>query len=108
MAVNALKKGARLSIRVDSYVFESNVHFPTDLNLAWDCARKCIVLSTRLSKAYALTGWGKHINWQRKLKGLYRNGRTICLVNEGERASVVRQRRVALICQFTISSVPAN
>ena len=33
------KKDAGLSVKVDSYAFESNVHFPTDLNLAWDCAR---------------------------------------------------------------------
>jgi hypothetical protein len=67
------KKDAGVSIKVDSYVFESNVHFPTDLNLAWDCARKCTVLSTRLSRANALSGWRKHANWQSKLKGLCRN-----------------------------------
>ncbi len=72
------KKDAGLSIRVDSYVFESNVHFPTDLNLAWDCARKCIVLSTRLSKSYGLSGWRKQAHWQSKLKGLYRNCARAC------------------------------
>lgn len=29
------KKAAGFSIKVDSYAFESNVHFPTDLNLGW-------------------------------------------------------------------------
>ena len=48
------------------------MHFPTDLNLAWDCARKCIELCTRLSQAYELGGWRKHANWCSKLKGLSR------------------------------------
>ena len=54
------KKDAGLSIKVDSYVLESNVHFPTDLNLAWDSARKCIDLSSDLSQRYVLVGWRKH------------------------------------------------
>jgi len=29
-----------LRLKTDSYVVESNVHFPTDHNLLWDCARK--------------------------------------------------------------------
>ncbi len=59
-----------MSIKVDSYAFESNVHFPTDLNLAWDCARKCIDLSARLCKGYDLPGWRKHSNWRSRIKGL--------------------------------------
>ncbi len=66
------KKDAGLSIKVDSYAFESNVHFPTDLSLGWDCARKCIELCTRLSQAYDLAGWRKHVNWRSKIKGLAR------------------------------------
>lgn len=72
------KKDATLAIKVDSYVFESNVHFPTDLNLALDCARKCIVLSTRFSQAYTLSGWRKHTNWQRKIKGFARTCARAC------------------------------
>lgn len=72
------KKDAGLEIKVDSYVFESNVHFPTDLNLALDCARKCIVASAGLSAAYGLAGWRKHAKWQSKLKGLARNCARAC------------------------------
>ena len=66
------KKDAELSIKVDSYAFESNVHFPTDLNLAWDCARKCIELSARLCQSYDLPSWRKHANWCSRIKGLAR------------------------------------
>ncbi len=67
-----IKKKAGLSIKVDSYAFESNVHFPTDLNLAWDCARKCIELSARLCQSYNLPGWRKHANWRSQIKALAR------------------------------------
>ena len=72
------KKDAELSIKVDSYAFESNVHFPTDLNLAWDCARKCIELSARLCKSYDLPGWRKHSNWRSRIKGLARRSARAC------------------------------
>ena len=48
------------------------MHFPTDLNLAFDCARKCIELSARLSQSYNLPGWRKHANWRSTIKGLAR------------------------------------
>lgn len=67
-----------MSIKVDSYAFESNVHFPTDLNLAWDCARKCIELSRRLCHSYALPGWRKHANWRSRIKGQARASARAC------------------------------
>ena len=72
------KKEGGLSIKVDSYVLESNVHFRTDLNLAWDCARKCIDLSSDLSEKYGLGGWRKHANWHSKVKGLARSCARAC------------------------------
>ena len=54
------------------------MHFPTDLNLAWDCARKCIELSARLCKSYDLPGWRKHSNWRSPIKGLARRSARAC------------------------------
>jgi len=64
------KKDEGYEIKIDSYVFETNVHFPTDLNLALDCARKCIVLTSRISESYGVPGWRKSKNWTSRLKGL--------------------------------------
>ena len=36
------KEMAALSVKTDSFVVESNVHFPTDYNLLWDASRKVI------------------------------------------------------------------
>jgi hypothetical protein len=33
-----------LRIKVDTYALETDVHFPTDLNLLWDAGRKCVDL----------------------------------------------------------------
>ena len=67
-----------MSVKVDSYAFESNVHFPTDLNLAWDCARKCIELSAKLCKSYDLPGWRKQANWRSRIKGQARGSARAC------------------------------
>ena len=83
------KKGAELLIKVDSYAFESNVHFPTDLNLAWDCARKCIELSARLCESYDLPGWRKHANWRSRIKGLARRSARACRSGGQDRATRV-------------------
>ena len=36
--------------KADTYVLETNVHFPTDLNLLWDAQRKCLDLAGRLAR----------------------------------------------------------
>jgi transposase, IS5 family len=54
--------------KADSYVLETNVHFPTDLNLLWDAQRKCADLLVPLVQAARLGGWRKCQDWRRKLK----------------------------------------
>jgi hypothetical protein len=66
------KEAEKLEIKVDSYVYETNVHFPSDLSLAQDSARKCIILTTRLAKAHEVTGWRKSKGWLKKIKKLSR------------------------------------
>jgi hypothetical protein len=65
---------AALEIKVDTYVLETDVHFPTDLNLLWDAGRKCVDLIEKYRDqfGYALPGWRKAKDWRRRLKGLER------------------------------------
>ena len=65
---------AALEIKVDTYVLESDVHFPTDLNLLWDCGRKCVDLieKYRDKMGYKLAGWRKAKDWRGRLKALER------------------------------------
>jgi hypothetical protein len=76
-AVFANKAGdppAALAIKVDTYVLETDVHFPTDLNLLWDAGRKCVDLIEKYRDqfGYALPGWRKAKDWRRRLKSLER------------------------------------
>jgi len=56
------KNDANLSGRCDSFVVETDVHFPTDINLLFDAIRKTIEESVQLSETHDLTGWrqGQH------------------------------------------------
>ena len=63
------KEAEPLHLKTDSFVVESNVHFPTDYNLLWDSARKCIdIVGKFMKKHQALTGWRKINYWYRELK----------------------------------------
>jgi transposase, IS5 family len=66
-------KGRKMQLKTDSYVFECNVHFPTDLNLAWDCIRKCIELTVNDKELYRLGNWRKYSYWLSDLKSKYRS-----------------------------------
>ena len=66
--------GAALEVKVDSDVLETDVHFPTDLNLLWDAGRKCVDLIEGYHAAgYELPGWRKAKAWRRQLKNLQRS-----------------------------------
>jgi hypothetical protein len=63
------KKGDQgLEVKADTFVLESNTHYPTDTGLLWDCARKCLDIMAILSKSYSIEGWRKTSDWKRRLK----------------------------------------
>jgi len=66
------KEEEALSLKTDSFVVESNVHFPTDYNLLWDSARKCIDIVTKFQEKYNLPGWRKIKDWRKDLKNKMR------------------------------------
>jgi len=63
-----------LALKVDTYVLETDVHFPTDLNLLWDAGRKCLDLVEKYRDefGYGLGGWRKVKDWRRRLKSCER------------------------------------
>ena len=66
------KEGTALRLKTDSFVVESNVHFPTDYNLLWDSARKSIDMVSKFQQKYHLPGWRKLKNWRNDLKNKMR------------------------------------
>ena len=63
-----------LAIKVDTYVLETDVHFPTDLNLLFDAGRKCLDLIEKYREQfdYRLEGWRKLEDWRRRFKAAER------------------------------------
>ena len=66
MVVNAghvvvKKKGNEaLRGRCDSFVVETNVHYPTDINLLYDATRKLITLTARWCEQREVSDWRQH------------------------------------------------
>jgi len=65
------KKDRNLCGRCDSFVVETNVHFPTDINLLWDSMRKMITLIALLFAELGLTEWRQSRYVLRKIKKLF-------------------------------------
>ena len=56
----------------DSFVLETNVHFPTDINLLFDAMRKIIVSIMGLCNNLGLTGWRQGFHNLKKVKRYFR------------------------------------
>lgn len=68
------KEGECLELKTDSYAVETNVHFPTDLNLLWDSGRKCLDMVKKLqSITGGIKGWRKIKYLRSNLKSLFRS-----------------------------------
>ena len=66
------KKDTVLRGRCDSFVVQTNVHYPTDINLLYDAMRKSIQLTARLSEAHGLSDWRQHLYNVRQVKRFMR------------------------------------
>ena len=61
-----------LEVRADSFVVETNVHFPTDINLLADAMRKVIESSAALAEREGLSDWRQSAYNLRCVKQAYR------------------------------------
>lgn len=69
------KEGEALQLKTDSFVIETNVHFPTDLNLLHDSVRKALERVQKLIKKNVVpfTGWRKLKSIKASSKSLLRS-----------------------------------
>lgn len=61
--ITCKKKDDVLWVKVDTFPVQSNVHFPTDVSLLWDSARKSIKTILRLVEDTEIAGWRKGAYW---------------------------------------------
>jgi len=66
------KEGEALRGRCDSFVVETNVHYPTDINLLYDAMRKVITLTAQWCDQHEVRDWRQHAYNVRHLKRLMR------------------------------------
>jgi transposase, IS5 family len=83
------KEDEALILKTDSYALETNVHFPTDLNLLWDSCRKSLDIVEKLSEHMVLKGWRKRKEVMKNLKRQFRS--TTNIVYKGRKESAKRE-----------------
>jgi len=66
-----------LTARCDSFVLETDVHFPTDISLLLDAMRKVINLCGKVADDYSLKGWRQYKKLLKTLKKLYHKARRL-------------------------------
>jgi hypothetical protein len=75
VVVNAglkLKKKDQIMARCDSFVVETHVHYPTDINLLFDAMRKSIQLTASYATQQSINGWRQYQYNIRQVKRAYR------------------------------------
>lgn len=63
--------------RCDSFVVETDVHYPTDINLLWDAIRKVIELTAHECDQWGITEWRQYRHILKKIKKLFNKVRKL-------------------------------
>jgi hypothetical protein len=112
-AGHQLKKKGSLAARCDSFVVETNVHYPTDINLLLDAMRKTITLTADYANIVGLDGWRQSAYNCRQVKRAHRRTQKMkrsssrdALKQAKRQQEVVKAHRdyVALARQFICKS----
>ena len=71
------KKDQTLMGRCDSFVVETDVHYPTDINLLFDAVRKMIQVAAVMSRSLGMSLWRQSEYNVRSFKRLYRKAQRL-------------------------------
>ena len=71
------KKADELNGSCDSFVVETNVHYPTDINLLFDAVRKIITLIAAICEIFGITEWRQHKFNLKTTKKLFNKARSL-------------------------------
>jgi len=92
-----LKKKESLAARCDSFVVETHVHYPTDINLLLDAVRKIITLTADYAGMTGVGGWRQSDYNCRQVKKAHRNAQQ--MKRSSSRDAVKKEKRQADIVQ---------
>jgi len=89
------KPGDALLTRCDSFVVETDVHYPTDINLLWDAMRKVIELTGQLCAREEISDWRQYRFNVKQVKRLYRKAQKIKYSSsKNEERKAIRRQEV--------------
>jgi len=72
-AGHAIAPQAATSVRADSFVIETNIHYPTESSLILDGVRKFVPLCVELARDLDIEGWRQSDHLVKKIKKLKQN-----------------------------------
>lgn len=89
------KDDEKLKGRCDSFVVETDVHYPTDINLLFDAIRKVITLVAVLCATLNLSDWRQSKHNLRKVKKLFRTAQKLKRsTSKDEKKKKVREKAI--------------
>ncbi len=87
-----LEPSAATEVRGDSFVVETNIHYPTDASVLADGLRKILELAFVLAAALGISGWRQRRHMQKRLRWLVRSINQAC---KSKRVGAAERRRQA-------------
>ena len=96
-AGHRLKKKESLAARCDSFVVETNVHYPTDINLLLDAVRKISTLTADYARMTGLGGWRQSVYHCRQVKQAHRQAQKMKRSSSKDPAK--KEKRLSQIIQ---------
>lgn len=90
------KDGEALRGRCDSFVLETHVHYPTDINLLWDAMRKTITLTAQWCEDLGMSDWRQCAYNARQVKRLMRTAQNKKR-SKAKSAEQVRKNEVLIV-----------
>lgn len=100
------RKEEDLKGRCDSFVVETDVHYPTDINLLFDAISKVITLIAAVCFSVGITAWRQSSHNLRKIKKLFRRAQNLKRsTSENEKKKAERERLIVEAHQAYIDLV---
>jgi hypothetical protein len=76
---------AAAKVRADSFVCETNIHYPTESSLIWDGMKKLVPLCRKLAASLGIEGWRQ---WSSELKKIKQQAREIARLSSSNSPTV--------------------
>jgi IS5 family transposase len=89
--------------RCDSFVVETDVHFPTDINLLFDAFRKMVTLISQLCGELEISGWRNSADNIKKVKKLFHKVRKLKRSNSEDQVKIAKKEEMIKMALFCIT-----